>query len=398
MPLASSGSATEPALKALRQQVASNLETSRWKGLPPLRHGGDGHLTPDMGPLVRTLLDVLGNPVAEGTVCWLEDRHASLFATVAGARVDVVSIMPSVKGQAGGAARAERLRRDLSAAGYILNLWSIHDIAAAIRSANSPTVADAAARELLDTRDYFALEVSQLANLNRTVIDADRPGIPVEMRYAGRALHLAPRLMAHIWSEGDEAGAIWRSRWAWRNLRREQMDSMPAGHNDIVAKRNLRFLSLVELAMSVAIGDWGPELLSKNDKRRQFLAWAFAEVIEPMIAVEPDFEARLIDQLSSSLKEFLEANDLRPDQRPALAAYINRLVSCFPEGWANRIRRTRGKQPRAADRGRGCVIGDVVFVQFRRRSGKPSPVRTVTRSSDTAGAVEGRDLADHRRA
>lgn len=384
----------EPVLKALRQRVASNLETSRWKGLPPLRHGGEGHSTPDMGPLVRTLLDVLGNPVAEGTVCWLEDRHASLFATVAGGpRVDVISIYRFLKkGQAGGAARAERLRRDLSAAGYIFNLWSIDDIAAAIRSANSPTAADVPARELLDARDYFVLEVLQLANLNRTVIDADSPGLPVEMRYAGRALHLAPRLMAHIWSEGDEAGAIWRSRWAWRNLRREQMDSMPAGHNDTVAKRNLRFLSLVELAMSVAIGDWGPELLSKNDKRRQFLAWAFAEVIEPMIAVEPDFEARLVDQLSSSLKEFLETNELRPDQRPALAAYIDSLVSCFPEGWAKRIRGANGLETVLGQRTEDIVTvaGDVVF---RVQDFAAGVADALVNGSATVARVQARDTA-----
>jgi hypothetical protein len=198
-------------LKALRQHVVSNLETSRWKGLPPLQHCSEGRSATATGPFLRTLLDVLGKPVAEGTVCWLEDRYSSLFASIAGApRMDALSVFRWLsKGDAGSAARADRLRRALAAAGYAFGLWPTDDIAAVIRSASLPATGQAIPRDVLEVRDYFTLEVSLLRHLNRTVIDAEIPGMPVEMRYAGRSLHLAPRLMAQIWSEGDAAHAAW---------------------------------------------------------------------------------------------------------------------------------------------------------------------------------------------
>ena len=147
--------------------------------------------------------------------------------------------------------------------------------------------------------------------------------------------------MPDIWGSRDAniALILQRARWCWRHLRCEQVKGSVLAPHDERARRNIRYLSIFQLVMVIAVDDWDAPIAERTARRSEYLNWVFQEVVKPMAAVEEGLEAWLLDQMAASFKNMLARKAASGDETEAkvLRWLVGALIDGFPEPWRERL-------------------------------------------------------------
>jgi len=326
-------------LAGLRQRIATGLEIGTYQFLPRAASEDDDH-DDNTGaadhtdtPLTRCLRDVIAAPAAEGAMAWIDDRLVTGYARTGSMPVvGVADILDALRREGRiTAARQERARDELRAAGALFMVPDAEEVLGALLAANSR------GQHLVQTPALgihrrsvaaVALHERHLA-VGAARPDQERPDEVVPMQ---TAMRLLSNCLKDVWLDAALSfeDRIARSDWLWLNARRTHVGRVIPGEDPAVAQGAFEIIQVAHLLdQAVDIGGLRDE---RRASRLQYLQWAWVRAVEPMSEVDPTYVPRLASYLADFYSQMSRSHEVRRARdRRILEALLARRILRLPD-------------------------------------------------------------------
>lgn len=334
-------------LAALRVRVAAGLEVGSWRLMPRARaEAGDeeGEEHANETPLTRCLADSIAAPGSDGAMAWIDDRLITGFAhTGAMPVVGVCDVLEALRREGRiTAARQGAALATLRAAGGLFLVPTAEELFAALRPAptrGQQIVETPALATMRHTLAFTALHERHLAVGGRAA-----PGRPDEVVPMQIATRLLANCLKEVWLDDelrfDQRIAL--SDWLWLNARRTHIGRILPGEEP---RADQAFFETIQIAHCL---DQGVDIGLINDKRRQarldYLRWFWFRAVDPLLSVDPGFEARLVEYLAGFYVDMDRAQaekDRNPRDRRILHMLLAVRVQRLPEPLQSQLYRDK---------------------------------------------------------
>jgi len=333
-------------LAALRVRVAAGLEAGSWRLMPRAQAGGEeeGEGATNGTPLTRCLADSIAAPGSDGAMAWIDDRLTTGFArTGAMPVVGVSDVLEALRREGRiAAARQGAALATLRAAGALFLVPTADELFGALRP--SPTrgqriVETPALATMRHTLAFTALHERHLAVGGRAA-----PGRPDEVVPMQTAMRLLANCLKEVWLDDGLAfdQRIALSDWLWLNARRTHIGRILPGEEP---RADQAFFETIQIAHCL---DQGVDIGLINDKRREarldYLRWFWFRAVDPLLSVDPGFEARLAEYLAGFYAD-MDRTQAEKDQNPRDRRILHMLLAVrvqrLPEPLQNQLYRDK---------------------------------------------------------
>jgi len=331
------------ALAGLRTRVATGLETGVYRLMPRARDEGVDEEDTRETAIARCLIDTIAAPSAEGAVAWIDDRLVTGFASTGTMPVVGVSDVLEALRREGRitAARQRDSLNTLRAAGALFLVPTHEELLASLvpaphqgqRIAETPALAT-----LRRTLALVALHERHLAVFGLGAKGRSDEVVPMQT-----AMRLLANCLKDIWLDDglsfDQRIAI--SDWLWLNARRTHVGRILSG---VEPRADQDFFETIQIAHCLDQGvDIGLIRDGRRGERQDYLRWLWKRAVDPLLAADPGFEARLAGYLADFYVDMDRAySGRRPREQRILHALLATRVQRLP----NSIQQQLYRDPR----------------------------------------------------
>lgn len=321
-------------LARLRGHVASGLESGAYRLIARAADSDDEDEEEGLGntPVTRCLADTISAHGRDGGIAWIDDRMVTGYARTAYMPVAGVSDVLEALRREGRItlARQKSALAALRAAGALFLVPSREEILAELLPAPLQ------GQRIVETPALAALRRSLahaiLHERNLAIDGNGRDGRPDEVVPIQTTIRLLTNCLKEIWLNDSLSydHRIALGDWLWLNTRRTHVGRVLPGADPAAAQDNFETIQIAHcLDQAVDIG------LLKDQRRQareEYLHWLWVRAVEPLVAVDPAFVARLAGYLADFYAEMDRAQTGHsPRDRRILHMLLGARVQRLPE-------------------------------------------------------------------
>ena len=332
------------AIGALRELVASRIESGSWHLLPKAQNAPrkDGHSLRAHTACSIELLEAAAQR-ADG-LFWVEDR-----AIQRGRHPQIVSVVEVLdflqERNAITPARRQAAIETLRSWGYGYLAPVAGEFTAKLLSAPIHDGSVVETAELRAVRAWYAQEVDRLRHLDFQPQRDEAGGVAGEARHALDVLGVVIEVFRKMWNSSiptEEKQA--RSVWAWTCLRVEQTDFLPKDNRNSEGRLGIVASTVAQVAMMPFLSSVETNSLAEA-ARQPFATWFFHGVLIPRCGNDRRLKDRVQDFIARHLAALFDFSfeDVSPDDaRRYFAEQVNGYLNLLPKSWQNDITGRQG--------------------------------------------------------